>query len=147
MLSSKVVVKTLERVTNKGQAHLRSLLNLPAGSNDLISEHSRVVSLVNLVSWEVSGVDIRREAGLKWRSDTSKTVEFDAVEETVQFEFLCTTTTQTVFGVTDETGRVLAEFSFGISRVAYFRMRSSASRPRVISSGKYRDCLQLTILR
>lgn len=61
-----------------------------------------IVCLVDLVGWEVGGIDVARQARLKWCPDSSKGVEFNASEERVALDFVRTATTQTIFGINDK---------------------------------------------
>jgi hypothetical protein len=50
---------------------------------------SGVVSLINLISWEVCCINVGRQLGFEWRTDSAKSVKFDTTEEFVVFDFFC----------------------------------------------------------
>lgn len=101
---------------------------------DSFSKMSSVVRLVNFISWEVSGVNIGRQLGLKWCSDTSKGIKLDASEELVAFDLTSTSTAKSVLGIADKTSINIRQFlksgnlwfTFGLSSLP----RDQAEHPR-----------------
>lgn len=145
---SKVVIESFKGVSNKWQAHLWRLFNLAALLQCLSFENGSIISLVNLVGREVGGVNVRCQARLEWSSDTTKTVKFDTTEEGMILDFVGTPPSKTVLSVTNHTRQHISWVVVGINkRLANLRIKFSASIPSVMSSGKYRVCRQLTILR
>lgn len=61
-----------------------------------------VVGLINLISREVSSINVRGELGLEGGTDTAKSIKFDTTEELVVFDLICTSTAKTVLGVADK---------------------------------------------
>lgn len=52
-----------------------------------------VVGLVNLISREVGGVNIGLQLRLEWCANAAEGVEFNATEELVVLDLICTSTT------------------------------------------------------
>lgn len=106
-LSSKVVVETLESITNEWQAHFWCVFSRwPTGSccgSSGSFQVGGVISLVNLIGWEICRIDIGSKFGLEWRTYTAKSIEFNATEEFVILNLICTTTTETILGITNKT--------------------------------------------
>jgi hypothetical protein len=98
-LRTSVGVKSLVRVTDKGQAcgifvvaRLCSLSPVCSGS----------VVLVNLIDGEVGSVDVRVQLGLEWRSDPTQRMPVDATEEGVLLDFAsASNAAEAMFRVTD----------------------------------------------
>jgi hypothetical protein len=106
--SSEVVIETLECVSDERQAHLGRLLGLSTLCHVPSLEEGGIVGLVDLVGREICGVNVGRQAGLEWRTDSSKAVKLDAMEETVCLELLSATTTQTVLSVANQAKKKLS---------------------------------------
>lgn len=102
-LSSEVVIEPLECVTDEGQAHLGRFLQLLARRKRLRLEHRRIIRLVNFIRGEVRGINGRREARFKWRTDTTQAIELDTSEEGVALDFVRTASAETCLRVADET--------------------------------------------
>lgn len=97
--STEVGIEPLEGVTNKRQAHLRTLVLLGTlPSTSLLSPQVRgVIRLVNLVGREVGGIDGRGEARLEGGTDPAQAVKLDTPEEGVAFDLVGTATSKTIF--------------------------------------------------
>lgn len=63
---------------------------------------SGIVSLINLIRREVSGVDVRGELGLKWCTDSAQGIEFNPTEKFVVLDFVGRDTTKAILGVADK---------------------------------------------
>jgi hypothetical protein len=98
---SEVVIKPLECVTNERQAHLWRLLDCSAGLEGLCLEDAGIISLINLISREVGGVNVGGQARLERRADTAETIKLDTAEESMALDLVSTTATQTVLRVAD----------------------------------------------
>lgn len=100
---SEVVIEPLEGVADERKAHLGRLLGCLAIAvlDGLGLEQSRVVSLVNLIGGEVSGVDVGRQPGLERSADAAQTVKVDSTEECVALDFMSTSPSESVLGVAD----------------------------------------------
>lgn len=66
-------------------------------------QQSSIVRLINLVRWEIRRVNIRREARLKWRTDSTKAIKLYPAEEGMTLDLVCTTAPQAVLRVADKT--------------------------------------------
>lgn len=102
------MLKSLKGITDEGQRQLRGIVILFTVDTLGFLEMSSIVSLINLIGWEVSGINVGSQLGLEWGSDTSKSIKLDAAEELVGFDLTCSSTTKTIFGIADEAGRMLA---------------------------------------
>ena len=135
---SEVAVESLERITNEWQAHFWCVLTGCSTGSRSSSRHLKmgsVVSLINLISWEVCCIDIGGQLGLEWGSDATKSVKFNSTEEFVVLDLICRNSSQAMFGITNEAKS--SQFSTsGISSGSYLRIRFSASGPSWTSSGK-----------
>lgn len=101
--SAKIVIKTLEGVSDKWKAHLGGLLDTSLlGRGLLCLEDGGVVGLVDLVRGEVRGINTARKSRLKRSSDPAKRVELDATEKVVALELSSTTATKTILSVADQ---------------------------------------------
>jgi hypothetical protein len=136
---SEIVIESLERITNEWQAHFWCILaSRPTGSSGRSSslQMSGVVSLVNLISWEVCRINVGRQLGFKWCADAAKSIKFDSTEEFVILDLLSRNSSEAMFGITNKANNhvssVQVEEGFG----SYLRIKFSASGPSWTSSGK-----------
>jgi hypothetical protein len=104
-----------------------------------------VVGLIDLISGEVGGVNVGGKLRLEWCTDSAKRIKLDSTEEFVVFDFLCRDSAKTMLGITDKTEGRLVGYIRDVGSEPYLRIKFSASGPSWTSSGKYRDCRQLTI--
>lgn len=100
---SEVVIEPLEGVANERKAHLGRLLRCLAIAvlDGLGLEQSRVVSLVNLIGREVSGIDVGCQPGLERSTDAAQAVKVDSTEECVALDFMSTSPSESVLSVAD----------------------------------------------
>jgi hypothetical protein len=57
------------------------------------TQSGAVVVLIDLVNWEVLGIDVRLEFGLERRPNTTQTVPLNTAEEVMLFDLVCTVST------------------------------------------------------
>lgn len=108
-LSSGVVgLEALECVADERQCHFRcfSAWSTTGGSVSCL-EMSRIVRLVDLVSWEIGSVDVRVQFRFKWSTNTTEGVKFNTPEEFVSLDFVGTSATKTILGITNQTSDML----------------------------------------
>jgi hypothetical protein len=108
---SEVVVKSLEGVTDEWQAQLWRVITGLAGcccGGGGCFDVGGVVSLIDLISWEVGGVNVGRQFGFKWSSNAAKSIKFDTTEELVVLDFIRRNTSETMFRITNKTVAQLA---------------------------------------
>ena len=97
---------------------------------------SGVVSLINLISWKVGCINVGRQLGFEWCTDSAKSVKFDTAEEFVVLDFLCRNSSEAMFGVTDKAEAMISSVHLRISLETHLRIKFSASGPNWTSSGK-----------
>ena len=69
---------------------------------------SGVVSLINLISREVCRINVGRQLGFEWRTDSAKSVKFDATEEFVVFDFFCRNSSKAMLGITNKAKTIIS---------------------------------------
>jgi hypothetical protein len=62
-----------------------------------------IVGLIDLISWEIGGVNIRGQLGLEWCSNKAQAIEINASEELVALDLIGTTATKSVFSIANKT--------------------------------------------
>jgi hypothetical protein len=62
-----------------------------------------VVGLIDLISWEIGGVNIRGQLGLEWCSNKAQAIEINASEELVALDLIGTTATKSVLSIANKT--------------------------------------------
>lgn len=101
-LASVEGVESLVCIAKERKLHLRTLLlDMTSGLRSL--EKRRGLCLRNLVNREVSSIGVGLESWLEWCTDTTKSVEVDAMEERVVLDLVSATTSKAVLRVADET--------------------------------------------
>src|SRR3954447_19698955 len=99
--------KPLEGITDEGQAHLRCIFSRLCTSSCSRRrsrlQMSGIIGLVNLICREVCRIDIRSQLRLEWCSDTAKSIEFNATEEFMVLDLICTTSAETILCITNKT--------------------------------------------
>ena len=78
-------LEPLERVPDERQRHISRLLVIER--LDLGTNYCRVVSLIDIVDWEIGHVGGGVEAWLEGSADGAETVPINTVEEGVRFDF------------------------------------------------------------
>ena len=111
--SSEVVIEAFEGITDERQAHLGALLSpghgaLLASRRLLCLKQRCVVGLIDLISGEISRIDVASKTRLKWCPNAAKRVELYASEEAVVLDLMRASTTQSVLRVTDQAKSVIS---------------------------------------
>jgi hypothetical protein len=57
------------------------------------TQSGAVIVLIDLVNWEVLGIDVRLEFRLERRPNTTQTVPLNTAEEVMLFDLVCTVST------------------------------------------------------
>lgn len=101
--SVKVGLEPFEGITNEWQAHLRCLRACLASISNIGSlQMCSIICLVDFISWEVGGVNVRLQLRFKWRADTAKLIKLNATEELVVLDLIGTPTTKAVLRIADQ---------------------------------------------
>jgi hypothetical protein len=61
-----------------------------------------VVSLINLISWEICRIDVGGELGFERCTNASKSIKLDSTEELMALDLLGRNSPKTMFGITNK---------------------------------------------